>query len=153
MNKAALLIAVSLAKGTKLALAPAILSDIYRILSTLKGALVTYVICKTRQGKMKAVEAKVTTPFQLMQAWVWERFPTIDSTTNFIGFGGPTLAQWHIIKVVGTKIRKYYLHKMALKKILSGTLTRDLPCPVMGENGSSKIAWSNYTDANGDAIL
>ncbi|CAA2954675.1 Hypothetical predicted protein [Olea europaea subsp. europaea] len=109
MNKAALLVAVSLAKSTKLALAPAILTDIYRILSTLKGALVTYEKCKIRHGKKKAVEAKVTTTFQLMQAWVWERFPIIGSMTNLIGFGGPRLAQWHIIKVVGTKKLKCYL--------------------------------------------
>ncbi|CAA2974352.1 Hypothetical predicted protein [Olea europaea subsp. europaea] len=116
MNKAALLVAVSLSKSTKLALAPAIIADIYRILSTLKGALVTHEKCKMRQGKKKAIEAKVTTPFQLTQASIWERFPTIGSMTNLIGFGGPRLAQWHIIMVVGTKKLKCYLHKMALKK-------------------------------------
>ncbi|CAA2969746.1 Hypothetical predicted protein [Olea europaea subsp. europaea] len=217
ISKASLPIAVSLAKGTKLALAPAVLADIYRNLSALKGALVTNSeICKIRQEKSKVVEVKVTAPFQLVQAWVWERFPTLCPKPNSIGFGEPRLSRWHGKKEVGTEnvllalngakedfiwrpymraannflpqmvykenyywellkagssdefeglvrclrpselvslevgcIEQYLPHRVAMQ---FGT-DQDLPGHVMRENGSSEIAWRNYTRAIEDAIL
>ncbi|KAL2476306.1 Aminotransferase-like [Abeliophyllum distichum] len=216
ISKAALPIAASLARGTKLALAPAVLADIYRNLSALKGSLVASKKCGTGQGQKEVIEVKVTAPFQLVQAWVWERFPTLRPMPNSTGFGEPRLARWNGIKKVGTKkvlsavdgaeeefiwrpymraannclphmvykeedywvliksgsgdefeglvrclrpselvspevdcIEQYLPHRVAMQF----GMDQDLPGHVMRENGSSEIAWSNYTRKIEDGIL
>ncbi|CAI9784192.1 unnamed protein product [Fraxinus pennsylvanica] len=94
-------IAVRLARGIKLALAPAVLATIYKNLSSLKGALVASRKLETRKGK-NVFEVKLTAPLQLIQAWVWERFLALRPKPNSTKLGEPRLARWHDLKKVGT---------------------------------------------------
>ncbi|KAL2496291.1 Uncharacterized protein Fot_40048 [Forsythia ovata] len=90
-------------RGTEIALAPAVLADIYKNLRALKGALVASKKCGTRQGQKEVVKYKITVPFQQVQAWVWERYLTLCPKPNSTGFGEPRLAQWHGIKKLEKK--------------------------------------------------
>ncbi|XP_071698989.1 protein MAIN-LIKE 2-like [Rutidosis leptorrhynchoides] len=68
-------IAIHLARGTKLALAPAVLASIYRDLRLLNTSIVT-----------DETPVIVWAPLQLVQIWIWERFgkirPNPGSTCN-----------------------------------------------------------------------
>nr|XP_043620139.1 serine/threonine-protein phosphatase 7 long form homolog [Erigeron canadensis] len=68
--KDVLTIGIHLARGVKLALAPAVLASIYRDLSLLKTKMVGF---KDDDHNDKTVTA-VWAPFQLVQVWIWERF-------------------------------------------------------------------------------
>ncbi|KAL2486043.1 Aminotransferase-like [Abeliophyllum distichum] len=78
------------------------LSRIYKNLSSLKDAIVVSRKLGTRKGPKDILKVKVAAPLQLVQAWVWERFPTLRPKPNSMGFGEPRLAQWHGLKKKGT---------------------------------------------------
>ncbi|KAJ8622768.1 hypothetical protein MRB53_031297 [Persea americana] len=59
-------IAVRLAKGTRIALGPAVLASLYRDLGLMK-----------RNMDSDAPNSVVWAPFQLLQKWSWERFPPL----------------------------------------------------------------------------
>ena len=91
MGKLLFSISVLLARGAKVALAPAVLSSIYWDLSLLRQ----------NTGKFETNErAQLTVwaPFQLIQFWIWERFPELSPNPNSIGNGEPILARWHVVK-------------------------------------------------------
>ncbi|KAM7251400.1 hypothetical protein ACFE04_023283 [Oxalis oulophora] len=81
-------IAIRLSKGRRLALGPAVLASIYRDLSKLK----LYILSRKdiSQGKTLFLRA----PFQLVQLWVWERFPTLSPKPGLIRLGEPRAARW-----------------------------------------------------------
>ncbi|KAA8526962.1 hypothetical protein F0562_008809 [Nyssa sinensis] len=84
-------IAIHLARGTKIALAPAVLASLYRDLSLLKESI----IASNKLGSEDNVLVfTVWTPFQLVQIWAWERFPTFRPKPSTIEHGEPRLAQW-----------------------------------------------------------
>ncbi|KAJ8622770.1 hypothetical protein MRB53_031299 [Persea americana] len=59
-------IAVRLAKGTQIALGPAVLASLYKHLGLMK-----------RNMDIDAPNSVVWAPFQLLQKWSWERFPPL----------------------------------------------------------------------------
>ncbi|XP_022735556.1 uncharacterized protein LOC111288863 [Durio zibethinus] len=86
-------IAIHLARGTQVALAPAVLSSIYRDLSLLKDWFFGSNVVQTNEL------ANLYAPFQLVQVWIWERFPRLRPMANSISHGEPRLARWHRLKV------------------------------------------------------
>ena len=66
-------IAIHLARGSRIALAPAVLSSIYTDLGLLKQKLVA-------STKLDTEEVNLSAPFQFVQLWAWERFPTFRPT-------------------------------------------------------------------------
>ncbi|KAM7263872.1 hypothetical protein ACFE04_001555 [Oxalis oulophora] len=84
-------IAIQLSKGFRLALAPAVLADIYRELGLLKDYI-------SSSGKVSSGDNRkplfLCAPFQLLQVWVWERFPSLSPTPGLIQPGEPRVARW-----------------------------------------------------------
>ncbi|KAI3753900.1 hypothetical protein L2E82_25965 [Cichorium intybus] len=76
-------IAVHLARGIRLALAPAVLASIYRDLSLLKAKI---------NNHNDETSVTIWAPLQLLQIWIWERFPKL--RPNFGGTCKPMFARW-----------------------------------------------------------
>ncbi|KAG5546449.1 hypothetical protein RHGRI_018585 [Rhododendron griersonianum] len=83
-------IAIHLARGTRIALAPAILSWLYRDLRRLKNALLS--------KRMRKVGLRLWAPLQMVQIWAWERFPTLRPQPNPLKPGEPRMARWNKMK-------------------------------------------------------
>ncbi|KAE8680210.1 C globular stage-like protein [Hibiscus syriacus] len=92
-------IAVHLARGTRIALGPAVLAKIYIDLSCLKRKVVasTRLDADCDDG---IVAVALWSPLQLVQVWVWERFPGLcpSPRPNSIDNSEPRLALWHHLK-------------------------------------------------------
>ena len=69
-------IAIHLARGTRLALAPAVLASIYRDLSVLKAKIVALIELESCNEKHNGLAITLSAPFELVQNWAWERFET-----------------------------------------------------------------------------
>ncbi|CAJ1964222.1 unnamed protein product [Sphenostylis stenocarpa] len=85
-------IAIHLARGTKLALAPALLAIIYRDLSLLNN--------KIRIVTTLELEVILWAPFQLVQVWALERFPALQPRPYVVEQGQLLMAKWHSVKMV-----------------------------------------------------
>ncbi|KAM7263439.1 hypothetical protein ACFE04_001122 [Oxalis oulophora] len=85
-------VAVNLASGTRIALAPAVLASVYRDLSLLKSALIDVV---NGGGGDAALRVNVASQFQLVQIWAWERFIDLQPNANVIRNDEPRLARWN----------------------------------------------------------
>ncbi|RDX71493.1 hypothetical protein CR513_49155, partial [Mucuna pruriens] len=85
-------IAIHLAKGTKLALAPAVLASIYRDLSLLNNKIRT--VTTTTE-----LEVILWAPIQLVQVWALERFPALEPRFHVIEQGQFMMAKWHTAKM------------------------------------------------------
>ncbi|OMP12157.1 hypothetical protein CCACVL1_00097 [Corchorus capsularis] len=81
-------VAIHLARGTRVALAPAVLSSIYRDLGVLKDQLFGSNVLQI------IGELNLYAPFQLVQLWLWERFPGLRPMPNSIKHGEPRVARW-----------------------------------------------------------
>lgn len=92
-------IAIHLARGTRIALAPAVLSRIYQDLGFLKLILMD---CSTSLEKDFQV-LDLFAPFQFVQLWAWERLPVSRSNPNRISNGEPRSARWHKLMPVRTE--------------------------------------------------
>ncbi|KAL2943683.1 Serine/threonine-protein phosphatase 7 long form-like protein [Bienertia sinuspersici] len=99
-------IAICLARGVAIALAPVVLASIYRDLSLLKSGIATFSNCSSTQlnetgkdGFDDLVKVTLWAPLQLVQVWAWERFPEFRPKPNLIEFGEPRLARWHDVNV------------------------------------------------------
>ena len=87
-------IAILLARGTRIALAPAVLSSIYSDLGLLKEKLVA-------SAKLDTEEVlNISAPFQLVQLWAWERFPALRPSPISISQCEPRPARWSKLKKV-----------------------------------------------------
>ena len=86
-------IAIRLARGIQVALAPAVLATIYRDLRILNEALVTL----SNKGNCEK-KVSLLAPLQFVQVWVWERFPALRPSPKPIEFGEPRVARWHKIR-------------------------------------------------------
>ncbi|KAG9141682.1 hypothetical protein Leryth_019305 [Lithospermum erythrorhizon] len=91
-------IAVHLARGTKIALAPAVLAGIYRDLTLLSGTMAE-ASKFSNLGVGDSLEMGISSPMQLVQIWVWERLvPLRPLKENFIEKGDPRVSRWHAIE-------------------------------------------------------
>ncbi|KAI3408067.1 PMD domain-containing protein [Psidium guajava] len=85
--KAVLPMAIGLARGARIAFAPAVLARIYRKLSRLKNVL---------DGNEADTCIRESAPFALVQVWAWERFATaIRPNPREVQPGEPRLGRWH----------------------------------------------------------
>ena len=87
-------IAILLARGTRIALAPAVLSSIYSDLGLLKEKLVASTKLDTEEL------LNISAPFQLVQLWAWERFPALRPSPISISQCEPRPARWSKLKKV-----------------------------------------------------
>ncbi|KAL6878248.1 hypothetical protein ACP4OV_012418 [Aristida adscensionis] len=88
-------IAIRLARGQSVALAPAALASIYNDLTALKGHL----------RKKKEPAFTISSPLHILQLWVWEHFPKLRPETSTSPAPElPWAARWHdALKVHGTR--------------------------------------------------
>lgn len=92
-------IAVQLARGNPIALAPAVLASIYKDLSLFKKTIVG--LKKYPVGGVRLpLEITLASPFYLVQIWVWERFKNLQPQpqTMMINHGDPLLFRWRKVK-------------------------------------------------------
>ncbi|XP_021867245.2 uncharacterized protein [Spinacia oleracea] len=95
INKSVFHIAVLLSRGKRIALAPAVLATIYRNLRLLKEQIENF-----NQVDGNLLKLKIWAPFQLLQAWFWERFPKFSPKCNPDARGFCRLERWHKVKVL-----------------------------------------------------
>ncbi|KAJ0102078.1 hypothetical protein Patl1_04258 [Pistacia atlantica] len=107
-------IAVRLPRGTRIALAPAVLSGICKDLSSLKEKIVALTKFDNRGDEDNELAVTVRSPFQLVQIWAWERFLHLRPEPNLIKTDEPRFAHWHEQFIVVENVRKVY-HNFTLK--------------------------------------
>lgn len=103
-------IAVRLASGIMIALAPAVLASIYRDLRLLRDTIgAARFIASKDNTNSRALD--LWAPFQLVQLWVWERFPALRPKPNFVEhMGEPRVARWHTVKKLNTKKVRFLIN-------------------------------------------
>ncbi|KAM5585674.1 hypothetical protein ABKV19_004864 [Rosa sericea] len=92
VNKAVFSIAIRLARGIPIALAPAVLANIYRDLGMLKRSI----------AASNELKVTIKSTFHLVQVWAWERFLELRPRPNGIRNAEPRLARWD--KVLGLNV-------------------------------------------------
>lgn len=90
-------VAVRLARGERIALAPAVLASLYRDLGRIRGGLASKF---THSVDVKSL-------FKLVQVWIWERFKSIGPRPNVILFGEPRIARWSGLRQRGEEVRLF----------------------------------------------
>lgn len=93
-------IAIELARGNRVALAPAVLALIYRDLSRFKRFFLA-----SHEPVIYATSVSLRAPLQLLQVWVCERFLDLQPKPNLLKIGEPRLARWNGVKVRITEAR------------------------------------------------
>ncbi|XP_021605922.2 uncharacterized protein LOC110610351 [Manihot esculenta] len=90
-------IAINLARGIPVALAPAVLASIYRDLSRMKARIIS---AKFSIGEDVYNESTlhISAPFQLVQLWAWERFQAFQPKPNMINPGDPRFSRWNKVR-------------------------------------------------------
>ncbi|XP_075669740.1 uncharacterized protein LOC142639450 [Castanea sativa] len=103
IRECAFSIAIHLARGRKIALAPTVLASIYRDLSLFKEKIIASAkSVPFRDDEDGVLELSIVSPFHLVQIWVWERFLELRPNPNVIYNGDSIMAKWD--KVNGSKI-------------------------------------------------
>jgi len=92
-------IAIHLARGNSIALAPAVLASIYKDLSVFKKTVVD-VSKLSVGGDRYPLEVTLQSPFYLVQIWVWERFKNLQPQPMLINRGDPLLFRWHRVQAL-----------------------------------------------------
>ncbi|KAI9094776.1 hypothetical protein K1719_026582 [Acacia pycnantha] len=92
-------IAIHLAKGSRIALAPAVLASIYRDLTLLKRNHDKAVTKSDDKCGLSGKAIILRAPFQLVQIWALERFPSFHLKSNIIEYAQPLTAKWHKVKM------------------------------------------------------
>ena len=85
-------IAVLLARGNPIALAPAVLATIYKELTLFKKKIV--------DPDIYPLEVTLQLPFYLVQIWVWERFKNLQPQPMLINHVDPLLFRWHKVQAL-----------------------------------------------------
>ncbi|XP_010545538.1 PREDICTED: uncharacterized protein LOC104817874 [Tarenaya hassleriana] len=89
-------IAIHLARGTRIALAPAVLAGLYQDLDSLKNHIRSL-------SKSKLVLSSL---FSLVQVWSWERFSKLRPKPRKLRKGEPRLARWHHLKHKSVNVKQ-----------------------------------------------
>ncbi|KAL2472985.1 uncharacterized protein Fot_48721 [Forsythia ovata] len=88
-------IAIYLARGTRLALAPAVLASIYRDMGLLRASMVA----STQMEDFDSFLAlTLWSPLCYVQIWAWERLLRLHPKPNFMNAGELRLARWKGLK-------------------------------------------------------
>uniref|UniRef100_K3Z390 Aminotransferase-like plant mobile domain-containing protein n=1 Tax=Setaria italica TaxID=4555 RepID=K3Z390_SETIT len=96
MRQAVFPIAVRLARGERVALAPAVLASLYRDLRDIKSFLVAAGAASTTGNADMLSSLSLYSPLYLLHLWIWERFPALrPGRENLLGDGEPMAARWH----------------------------------------------------------
>ncbi|OEL13767.1 hypothetical protein BAE44_0025213, partial [Dichanthelium oligosanthes] len=109
MRQAVFPIAVRLAHGERIALAPAVLASLYRDLRDIKAFLVAVDAATTTGNADMLSSLSIYSPLYILHIWMWERFPALrPGRDNPLGDGEPIAARWHDLsrKVNPTLIRE-----------------------------------------------
>ncbi|KAF3671127.1 putative E3 ubiquitin-protein ligase RHA2A-like [Capsicum annuum] len=98
-------IAVNLARGTRLALAPAVLASIYRDLSLLKQTMIMTSSNEPSSngndgGRFNILKFNLWAPLFLVQVWAWERLLLLrpEQVQNYNMLSGVRMERWHNVK-------------------------------------------------------
>ncbi|KAK2387308.1 serine/threonine-protein phosphatase 7 long form protein [Trifolium repens] len=111
-------VAIHLASGNPIALAPAVLASLYRDLTSFKKTLVG--LSKYHVGDDRfSMEVTLNAPFYLVQIWVWERFKNLQPQPMLINHGDPLLFRWHKVQTL-----KFENVKLALDSAIDDFLWR-----------------------------
>jgi hypothetical protein len=169
-------VAIHLAKGTRIALAPAVLASIYRDLSSLKKTIVALNKFCPGEDKNRVFEEVLRSPLQLVQLWAWERFPSLQPKRNLVICSEPAFARWNKVKSVKIDNVRLALDSAGngflWRPYASYTYNRAFP-KLYGEKGmwvpvdpnldgagyvarcnkSPETAWSNYSKPISDVKL
>ncbi|CAL4893915.1 unnamed protein product [Urochloa decumbens] len=109
MRQSVFPIAVRLARGERVALAPAVLASLYRDLRDIKAFLVAAGAAATTGNVDMLAALSLYSPIYILHIWIWERFPALrPGKENLLGDGEPMAARWHDLsrKVKPTLIRE-----------------------------------------------
>ncbi|XP_022889204.1 uncharacterized protein LOC111404661 [Olea europaea var. sylvestris] len=157
-------IAIYLARGTRLALAPAVLASIYRDMGLLKASMAD----STQIKDGSFLSFALWSPLCYIQVWAWERLPILRPKPNFMN---ETMDNWSIPKLYKEKedwVVGYDLDSEleslarclrpsklvwidcqepnnAYRVAMQFGLDQDLPGWISWDNISRDIAWYNFT--------
>lgn len=104
ISKCVFPIAINLARGTRIALAPAVLASIYRDLTLLNNSIIGIATSSTKLGGVT-----LCAPFQLIQIWALERFQALQPHSHANAQSQPRMARWHKVKMPKIKNLKFIL--------------------------------------------
>jgi hypothetical protein len=92
-------IAVNLARGNPIALAPAVLARIYKDLTLFKKTIIDLSKYHVSDDRFP-VEFSPLSPFYLVQVWVWERFTNLQPQLMLINSRDPLLFRLHKVQAL-----------------------------------------------------
>ncbi|CAI9760434.1 unnamed protein product [Fraxinus pennsylvanica] len=87
--------AIFLARGTRVALAPAVLASIYKDMGLLRGSMVA---STQREESDSFLVLTLWSPLCYVQVWAWERLPPLHPRPNSMSSGELRLARWEGLK-------------------------------------------------------
>ncbi|PRQ31737.1 putative protein-serine/threonine phosphatase [Rosa chinensis] len=93
-------IAIHLARGTKISLAPSVLASIYKDLGLLGSAIVD--LSKLTSSD-DTIELNLSSPLQFVQVWAWERVLELSPLANVVNNAEPRLARWDRVNGLSVK--------------------------------------------------
>ncbi|KAH0651503.1 hypothetical protein KY284_031415 [Solanum tuberosum] len=98
-------ISVSLARGMRLALAPAVLASIYRDLGSLKQAMImaSSEVPGRNGDRFDIHKLSLWSPLFFVQIWAWERMVSLqpERAQNYKIVSGVRIGRWHNVKQTG----------------------------------------------------
>ncbi|KAL8470042.1 hypothetical protein ACS0TY_032781 [Phlomoides rotata] len=105
-------IAVRLARGTQIALAPTLLATVYKSLTILKAAII---LARKSEKTEAFLQVAVPAPLAFVQVWIWERFPSLRPKLGSVGQSGPRLARWDRLKL-GSEYKSMSIESSSIGK-------------------------------------
>ncbi|XP_024634639.1 uncharacterized protein [Medicago truncatula] len=91
-------VAVHLARGNPISLAPAVLASLYNDLRLFKNTIVDFKKFPDKFPFM--LDVNVQSPFYLVQVWVWERFKNLQPQPKLGNNRDHVLLRWHNVKAL-----------------------------------------------------
>ncbi|CAL5202083.1 unnamed protein product [Lathyrus oleraceus] len=99
VNQSLFPVAIHLARGNPIALAPAVLAGIYKDLTLFKKTIVN-LSKHVAGGDRFPLEVTFYSPFYLVQIWVWERFKNLQPQPGLINHEDPLLFRWNKVQAL-----------------------------------------------------